>query len=51
MHNLALLAAAAGLPYVGFGFVDNCVMVSGLSRLGSSSNIIVFFVHTGNRPL
>lgn len=27
-RTLALLAAAAGLPFVGFGFVDNCIMVS-----------------------
>ena len=27
IRSLALLAAAAGLPYVGFGFVDNAIMV------------------------
>lgn len=26
-RTLALLAAAAGLPFVGFGFVDNCIML------------------------
>ncbi|KAK9786799.1 hypothetical protein WJX73_004081 [Symbiochloris irregularis] len=26
-RTLALIAAAAGLPYMGFGFVDNCIML------------------------